>query len=166
MSAQGQYQINGLDLWEEYSVLLEKGSTADLLAMPNPKERITHSWEDEHGEEVLFPLTRFKPREATLKCAIVCLSMHEFWQAYQRFFEAVTAGEFELYVNEFRSAYSLYTVEFGKPERFTRLLTGGKIAVKFNLKVKETVPIMFVKKMVVTDGIFEYVVTNNQYLSV
>jgi hypothetical protein len=137
---EGMYKINGRDLWTVFGALLEKGSDSGLLALPEPKARVSHDWEDEDGEEVLLTPTFTKARDVTVSCLIVAADGQDFWANYHGLYDELTRGTVSLYVRDFDETYTLLLTGFGKPEKLTRIKSDRRVGVKFSIKFKELAP--------------------------
>jgi hypothetical protein len=136
---EGMYTINGRDLWTEFGVMIDRVSAAELLALPEPKARLTHDWEDEDGEEVLLTPTLTKARDVTLTCLIRAANGSEFWGKYYGLYDELTQGAVALHSRELNETYSLLLTGFGKPEKLTRI-AGQRVAVKFTVTLRELQP--------------------------
>lgn len=135
----GMYTINGRDAWTEYGLLIERGSASGLLALPEPKARVAHAWEDEDGEEVLLTPAYTKARNVTLSCLIAAASGDEFWLKYSRLYNELASGMVALYVREFDETYELLLTGFGKPKKYTRI-SEGEVRIGFSIELKEPCP--------------------------
>lgn len=63
----GFCEINGLDAYENYGVVFEKGTYNEVFSLPVPKDRYTYDWGGEDGLEVdeVSPIVR-QARQLTL----------------------------------------------------------------------------------------------------
>ena len=126
----GYYKIDAIDLWEQYGASLERNATADLLAHPNPKPLLSHNWADEDGEDVLPAPLRVQARDVTLPV----------WEKYNALYEHLSAAAVMFFVNEFRRAHLLRLVEWGKPQRWGRIRSTGRVILRFSAKFREDNP--------------------------
>ena len=76
--ASGLWFFDGIDIWKNFAVLIEKG-TANFLAPPPAKESTVHDWGDSDGVEVDLSRGFFNQRDIPLQCAIAANTEEEFW---------------------------------------------------------------------------------------
>ena len=136
----GYYKIDAIDLWEQYGASLERNATADLLAHPNPKPLLSHNWADEDGEDVLPAPLRVQARDVTLAVLMVGNGEADFWLKYNDLYDHLAAGYVMFFVNEFRRAHLLRLVEWGKPQRWGRIRSTGRVIMRFSVKFREDNP--------------------------
>ncbi len=80
----GYYFIDGVDVWANYALVIQKGS-ADFLRYPAKKESITHDWPDRNGLDVDLSKIYFKEKTGTLECMIITYTEAEFWLKHNLF---------------------------------------------------------------------------------
>ncbi|GHT16300.1 hypothetical protein AGMMS4956_18380 [Bacteroidia bacterium] len=158
----GQYYLDGQDLWDTYGVMLERGSTGDLLALPNPKPTLAHEWEDEDGEDVLSTPVKVQARDVTVKCLIVAAGESDFWNKYNGFYDKMREGAVRWFVSEFNKPYDLLLKSFGKPTRYTRIKNTNKIIVRFDMTLRELNPALIIYNVLV-DNLDMYPMDDNDY---
>jgi hypothetical protein len=82
--------LNGLDFYTQYSVGVT--SIKGHLDMPNPKKRISKSWDDENGEDVYVGKSYFEAREITMELFIQAATKALFVSKIKVFFDAIRAN--------------------------------------------------------------------------
>jgi hypothetical protein len=129
----GYYELDGLDLWDNYGVFIEKG-TDDFLILPERKESIQYDWPDLSGLSIDTATPAFKERQVELSCAIVANDESDFWTKYDAFRDALMApGTRSLYVIELEKTFDVVYMKCTSFNRFTRLKTVSKVAAKFRI---------------------------------
>lgn len=145
MLPQGQWFINGKDLFSTFGVMILSG-TDDFLKWPDAKEGISRDYSDANGEDRDLSKIFFKSKPITLKMAILADTKELFWTYRDGFIaEWAKGGYTRIQITEFdqRSFYCYYQ-SMSEFTRFSRIRieeSGAlKIACKFTLNIVEGEP--------------------------
>jgi hypothetical protein len=135
----GKCYIDGVDIYTTYGVVLEKSE--GTLAPLQLKDPVTHSWPDEHGDDVYLDKVYLQPREITLKCAIVATSASGYVTALKNFFNALVAPKYRyLKLANINKGYLVYLKEATDVTRITRM-TGNPVIGRFTIRLYEPHPV-------------------------
>lgn len=78
-----RYKFDGVNVYEEYNLIIEKGIDSQLLQMPSLKDNgLSINWADENGTERYTGLRRFEERVVQIHCTMVCSSETEMMAKY------------------------------------------------------------------------------------
>lgn len=163
MDLSGKWYLDGIDLWLNFGLIIEKGS-ADLLALPPKKESITHDWKDANGIDVDLTNFFFAEREIPLQCGILAASEEQYWQKKEAFFSQITQPglhRLEIKAHGERSYYIFYkeTNNYSQVTTLRNLPDDRKIAHKFTVVVVEPEPQLFNDSVFIIDEDGRYLVT-------
>lgn len=156
----GQYFIDGIDLFQAYSLFIEGGTDGFLQYAPK-KDSITHDWADSDGEDVDLSRIFLSGRDISLQCAIYvdsATAQDDFMNLYEmllnqlklpgkRRFTATRLGD---------RSYYVYYKSCQNFKMYTPLLGTTKVACKFTLNLREPEPVIKNKHVyiVTEDGKF------------
>lgn len=137
----GECYVNGYDVYVEFGVTPITGTFQELLKTVDPKEPITVDWENEHGEEVIFPHTPFlaQGRSFTLPIVIVAKDRDDFFRKKAAFETFLFGGAFVLFFPKLSMAYNCY---YQGCDTYTQLqpISASQVSAKLNLKIREPNP--------------------------
>jgi hypothetical protein len=140
MNPTGQYFLDGMDFWTNFSMIVESGSD-DFIKFPDRKDSITHDWLDSNGLDVDLTRVTFKDRNIVLKMAIIVSTPEEFWLKRNAFLAQWSQpGTHRLTSTELGQSFYVFYKSCGSFSRFTRLQNTNKIACKFTITVNEPGP--------------------------
>lgn len=158
MNASQNYFIDGIDLWNAFSLFIESGTDGFLQYAPK-KDSITHDWGDANGEDVDLSRIFLSGRDVTLNCAIVvetASAADDFFDRYEKLlnllvqpgrrrFSAARLGDRSYYVfYKSTSNWKMYTPITGAP---------SQVACKFTLTLREPEPALNSQNVyLVTEG--------------
>lgn len=135
MSLYGHIEIDGVDAFAEYGLVLLKGSMNDWVAFPELKPPFTHSWKDEHGLEVDLADRYLKEKTVSLKVLFVAESESEFWAQHKRMQAMLTEpGLRKVYYRELDKEFEVYYVKSTGVKPHTRLKKVSRIAIEMTLQ--------------------------------
>lgn len=141
----GKWFIDGVDIYETFSVILEEGS-AEFLRWPPKKPSIEHDWKDSNGRDVDLTQIFFDQREGTLNMAFICNSRDEFFQKQEAFISHMTQPGLRRlsFASHGERSYYVYYQECNnfKAERALKDPDAGKIAYRFSMVIVEPEPVI------------------------
>ena len=140
----GECYINGYDVYVEFGVTPIAGTFQELLKTVDPKAPLTVEYENEHGEEVLYPHTPFllQGRSFSLPVVMVAADSADFFRKKAALETFLYAGPFVLFFPKLESAY---TCHFEGCEEYTQLesisgIAGRRVSSRLKLKIREPNP--------------------------
>lgn len=137
----GECYINGYDVYVEFGVTPITGTFQELLKTVDPKEPITIDWENEDGEEVVFPHTPFlmQGRSFSLPVVIVAADRDDFFRKKSAFEDFLFSGAFVLFFPKLGMAYNCY---YQGCDTYVQLQTisNTQVSARLNLKIREPNP--------------------------
>ncbi len=143
MDHEGMWYIDGIDLWLNFSIGVERAST-ELLRYPPKKAGIVHDWMDSHGKD--YDLTRifFDERVMPISMWIFVNSEEDFWSKYNGLISILSQPglrRFSLKAHGTRNYYFFYQ-ESSTPIRVKGLkgIPQDVIAYKFTITICEPEP--------------------------
>lgn len=141
MELNNRHFIDGMDLWNVFSIFVESGSDG-FLQYAARKESISHDWLDRNGVDVDLSRYFFDSRNITLRCAMMANSEADFWLKHQGFIAMLTQpGPRRITVVEFgERSFMVYYKECNDFDRFTRIKDTNQVATKFTLVLVESEP--------------------------
>jgi hypothetical protein len=128
--------LNGLDFYTQYSVGVT--SIKGHLDMPNPKKRISKSWDDENGEDVYVGKSYFEAREITMELFIQAATKALFVSKIKVFFDAIRANGLQaLTLGNIPKTFLVYYKDSDEMVRLsiwndTLMIGNNKLAYKFH----------------------------------
>lgn len=139
----GECYINGYDIYVEFGVTPITGTFQELLKTVDPKAPIVIDWENEHGEEVIFPHTPFlqQARSFVLPVVLVAVDSADFFRKKAAFEAFLYSGAFVIFFPKLEMAFNCY---FEGCDNYTQLqtvgLAGKQVSSKLSLKIREPNP--------------------------
>lgn len=135
----GKASIDGKDLYTEYGIGVEKISGhIDLL---KPKQRVSHSWADEHGEDISLARAYFEPREIVLNLYIKVSTSSDFISKMKAFLAILsTAGLKKLALAHINKVYLVYFKDSGQFQMVSSW-NSSRIIGRFSLTLVEPNPV-------------------------
>lgn len=141
MTPINQYLLDGIDLWTNFGITIEKGGLDDLLKIPKRKASIEHDWMDEDGLDIDLSRTFFEAKDSVLKCIIIAGTEADFWLHYNQFVSLLRKpGTRRFSVNVFGLDYYIYYKDCTIYQKLTPFKQTGKLICKFSITVSESVP--------------------------
>lgn len=135
------YLLDGIDLWTNFGITIEKGGLDDLLKIPKRKDSIQHDWQDEDGLDIDLSRTFVEAKDSILKCVIIANTEADFWLHYNQFYSLLRKpGTRRFSVNVFRLDYYIYYKDCTIYSKLTPFKQTGKLICKFDLTISESVP--------------------------
>lgn len=133
--------ISGVDVYSEYGVTLLKGAYSELLKPPKPKPPLVVEYDNDDGEEVLFPTDPqpLEARDISLQIVIVANNAADFFDKKERFETLLRGKTFTLYLPTLQAAYSCYFVECTQYSQLEPLTT-RRVSASLTLKLREPNP--------------------------
>jgi hypothetical protein len=163
----GQFSIDGRDARRQWGVAMLRGSTHDFLTFLSPKPKLTHDWEDEDGEDVLYTPYYAQARDISVECVMTAVDSTDFWQKYQDFYEYMRQARVYFYIVDFNKAYRLRLVEYGKAQRWGSMEHGGRILMKFSMKLQESNPTLTIYNGIVDGAALTLPITDsNEFMAI
>lgn len=133
------YYINGVDI-RNFGVHVSAGK--GLLSLPDRKEGISHSYDDEHGISVDVSAGYVKERKITLSCFTDKMSATDFISAVNAFkLYLIDAGIFQLKVDVGAGKPLVYMVYWSGKCDITAHYDGAKRVGTFDLQLVEPEPV-------------------------
>lgn len=139
MSLQGNYYIDGKDLYTTFGVVIKRAPD-ELLRFPKRKQSITHDWGDANGVDVDLTKPFFESRDISLDCIFISTTKAEFWGNHDAFMnEWRKPGTRRLRVEAFERDFYVFYKDCSNFDRFTKI-KDGKIICEFTIVVTEMQP--------------------------
>lgn len=137
----GNWYLNGSDLYATYGVAITKGSYNDIMSPPIPRKRMEYEYTDEDGIRVdkTTPLV-FEPKRYKIKVVIVANGFSQFWGRYNAFFNVLAIpGTITLRVAPIGVSVKVFYEGAKNVDKIIRL-KNGRVASAFELSVFEPNP--------------------------
>ena len=137
----GNWYLNGADLYATYGVAITKGSYNDIMSPPTPRKRMEYEYTDENGIRVdKSTALVFEPKRYTIKVVIVASGYSQFWSRYNAFFNAIAIpGTVTLSVVSLGVSVKLLYEGARNVDKMVKL-KNGRVASAFELSVLEPNP--------------------------
>lgn len=131
----GWWWIDGFDLWDNFGLMIEKG-TADFLKVPPRKDTNQHDWPDQNGLDIDTTQFFFKERTITLNCAMIADSESQFWLNRKALLTLITQPGTRRLVIAAHGTMQYYIIykDSTTPQAF-KPLSGSNIVINDSLKV-------------------------------
>ncbi len=137
----GECYINGYDVYVLFGVTPLRGTYAELLKTVAPKAPLTIDWDNENGEEVVFPNLPFlvDARDITIPVAIVARDSADFFRKKAAFEAFLMNGSFLLFFPKLQQAFTCY---YQSCESYSQLepISSRQVSATLNLKIREPNP--------------------------
>ncbi len=121
MSASGQYKIDGLDLFDTYSYVVESASDELIkdAGLKNPPE---YDWEDQDGKEYFLDQRFANDKDVLLRGYFHCKNKVEFWQKYTSLLTKLKSpGLRKLYSAELEQTFDAFYKGASSAVKFTQM---------------------------------------------
>jgi hypothetical protein len=135
------WTINKKDLYSTFGARILKDSYNDIMSPPKPRPRLEYDFPDQTGlaVDMVSPLS-YEARTFKMNVLLVGTDADDFWTKYLAFFEEIaTPGAFALYIADLGVTVSLL-YEGAKCLKKPRSLQSGRVAVSYEITVKEYDP--------------------------
>lgn len=163
----GYFFMDGMDLWVQFGLFIEKGS-ADFLRYPPKKESITHDWLDSNGLDVDLSRVFFKERQVTLNCGIIAETEEDFWLKHDSFIATLAQpgtrrlmfkshGDKQYFV--YYKDCSNYTQVKALKGQEADIFGANRVAARFSLIIEEPEPQIDSTMVVIVDEDGRYLTT-------
>jgi hypothetical protein len=157
----GFWYLDGMDLFSTFAIAIRKG-TAGFFQLPERKETITHTWPDQHGDDVDTSKHFFKSRDISLQLWVYADSKAEFFQKRNAFIsQLIKPGLRRLQINAFesRSFYVIYKSCSAYEQAKSLRLEDGTIVHEFTLTVNEPQPQVETSDTFIVDDAGAFIIT-------
>ncbi|MBD1394257.1 hypothetical protein [Mucilaginibacter glaciei] len=145
-----RYAWNGYDFKALFGVTARRDSDP-FIAWADVKDSLEQDFKDEDGIIKDLAEPKFKPREFTMKLALIANGREDFFYKYEAFQTVVTApGLHELYRAENNRFYQVY---FKKQTNLTTLtqLDALRVGIMFDLVLGELNPLANIVRVYLVD---------------
>lgn len=116
--------------FDEYGIVVEQGK-AEVYKMPTLKQNLTRSISNRDSVIYDTSIVRFQSKDVTLKCALYCNTIEQFWQNYYAFFgDLVKPKERQLTVEYAEDTYPCFYKNMSNPIFYRG---SGYVLLKFDL---------------------------------
>ncbi|HAZ04546.1 MAG: hypothetical protein A2W90_14680 [Bacteroidetes bacterium GWF2_42_66] len=138
----GELFINGVDVYVQYGVTPLKGTFSELLKPVSTKPPLVVDFDNDDGEEVLFPLEPMPvdARSFNMQIALVADNQYDFHRKKAAFEIFLRDKKFMLYFSKLPDY--IYTCYFEECTQYSQLepFTNRRVSAILNLKLREPNP--------------------------
>lgn len=127
-----RYYINGVNLFNAYSVIIEKGGYDELMKEPKRKNEYSHVWLDQNGTE-RFINNHFESRIVSLNFVFVCDTLADYQDKHYALFNFIRNNKFSLGVTTLGKRWDLLYDSETNTEYLTDIYAGGIVVARHTL---------------------------------
>lgn len=127
-----RYFINGINLYDTYGVIVEKGGYDELMKEPKRKQGYTHVWLENNGTERDI-INYFETRNVTLIFTFVCTTLADYQDKHYALFNFMKNNKFFIQSNTLAKQWELLYDSETSVEYLTDIYAGGLVIAKHTL---------------------------------
>jgi hypothetical protein len=146
MATSGFLNINGMDAFTTYGIIVKPTNYARLLKFPSRKENgLTTNFASEDGEDIVLSFPNYETVNLSLPFWIVGNNEFDFFSKYESFRTLMLAGS-ELNWDFLKMAvygrrFKLYYKDMSDFDTLTKIRGGNKVYCSFVLGLKNNYPV-------------------------
>lgn len=127
-----RYFINGISLFNQWGVIVERGGYEELMKEPQRKQGYVHSWLDQNGTD-RFTENYFETRNVSLIFTFVCDTLADYLTKKESLFNLIKGNKFTLGVTTLGKEWQLLYDNESNLEYLTDIYAGGIVVAKHTL---------------------------------
>lgn len=127
-----RYFINGISLFNEWGVIIEKGGYDELMKEPKRKNEYSHVWLDQNGTE-RFINNHFESRNVSLIFTFVCTTLADYLTKKDSLFNLIKGNKFTLSATTLGREWQLLYDNESNLEYLTDIYAGGLVVARHTL---------------------------------
>lgn len=127
-----RYLINGISLFDQWGVIVEKGGYEELMKEPQRKQGYVHSWLDQNGTD-RYVEPYFETRTVTLSFVFVCINLADYLSKKTALFGLLRSGYVTLATPTLQREWQLLYNNETNVEYLTDIYAGEEVIARHTL---------------------------------
>lgn len=130
-----RYYINGINIYDRWGIIIEKGGYAELQRVAKRKEQYARVWKDKNGTERFVADALFEDKAVQLPVTFLCKDLDEYLDKSRGFFDYIKGlGYFKLYSKTLKQEWTLLYDSVASVEDKTEMYKGkGEVLTTHNV---------------------------------
>jgi len=140
MALNNQFMIDGLDVFDTYGIIFERGIFNELLKFPSRKEVFSQSWKDQDGTVRYVNNPHFESVEMNLQFVLIGQNITDYLNKLNAFRnKMLTSGYFNFDSVKLNMRFTLLYKSMQQITHLTRL-SNNKVASRFVITLIDDFP--------------------------